>query len=178
MELRRTFEGVDRARAEGRLRAVVIDLPRQADVPNITRELRGGLRCTSNLGVPSARRRQCICGFAGPGFPDLESFGRYQVPDPPALRYVPLDVTPEESLFIWGKVTVEPTIMTTGDPWLPHPAGHLHIDEVKHLLHKDTGPACALTGKADELKGYGGTLLLVDEGKVRALADREVARIL
>ena len=36
----------------------------------------------------------------------------------------------------------------------------------------------ALTGRADELKGYGGTLLLVDEGKVRALADREVARIL
>ena len=66
--------------------------------------------------------------------------------------------------------------MTTGDPWLPHPAGHIHTGGAKHLVHKDTGPACALTGKADTLKGHGGTLLLVNGGRVR-LSAREVARI-
>ena len=76
-----------------------------------------------------------------------------------------------------GKVTVEPTIMTTGDPWLPHPAGHVYAEGTKHLLHSDSGPACALIGKEDKLKGYGGTLLLVDAGRARSLSAREVARI-
>ena len=35
---------------------------------------------------------------------------------------------------------------------------------------------CALTGNPTKLKGYGGTLLLVDQGKARAVAGRDVAR--
>ena len=183
-ELARTLEAVDRSRSDGRLKLVVIDLPRQADVASITKELqaRGLSRTstsyrTSDLGAPTARRRQCVCGFIGLPCPQLEPFGRYQVQDPPALRQLPLEVDPRRSLFVQGKVTVEPTIMTAGDPWLPHPAGHVSTATGKHLLHKDTGPACALTGKLDQLKGYGGTLLLVDGGRVRALSAREVARI-
>ena len=142
-----------------------------------------GLECTSttyrtsDLGVPAARRRQCLCGFTEHQSLQLEPFGGYQVQDPPALRQLPLEVEPAENLYLKGQVTVEPTIMTTGDPWLPHPAGHICSEGTKHLVHKDTGPACALTGKADNLKGYGGTLLLVDGGRVRSLSAREVARI-
>ena len=128
-------------------------------------------------GVPAARRRQCVCGFSGSQCPQLEPFGRYQVQDPPTLRQLPLEVQPSENLFVDGKVTVERTIMTTGDPWLPHSAGHVYAEGTKHLLHSNSGPACALTGKEDRLKGYGGTLLLVDGGRARSLSAREVARI-
>ena len=68
--------------------------------------------------------------------------------------------------------------MTTGDPWLPHPAGHFHDETGKHLLHTESGPACAITGRPDPLKGYGGTLLLVDGGRARTLSGKEVAGIL
>ena len=63
-ELARTLEAVDRARADGRLRVIIIDLPRQANVSLIIGELQArGLECTSttyrtSLGVPAARRRQ------------------------------------------------------------------------------------------------------------------------
>ena len=144
LELQRTLEAVDRAKSEGRLKVIVIDLPRQADVALVTKELRSrGLECTStsyrtsDLGVSAARRRQCICGFSGSQCPQLEPFGRYQVQDPPTLRQLPLEVQPSENLFVDGKVTVEPTIMTTGDPCLPHPAGHVHAEGTKHLLHSD-----------------------------------------
>ena len=142
---------------------IVIDLPRQANASFIMGELQArGLECTSatyrtsDLGVPAARRRQCLCGFTEHQGLQIEPFGRYQVQDPPALKQLPREVEPAESLFVKGQVIVEPTIMTTGDPWLPHPAGHIHTGGAKRLVHKDTGPACALTGKADTLKGHGG----------------------
>ena len=53
----------------------------------------------------------------------------------------------------------------TGDPWWPHPVGHFHDETGKHLPHSESGPACAITGRPDPLKGYGGTLLLVDGGR-------------
>ena len=161
--------------------SVVLDASRHLDPSLILEEFRcRGLNCsstpyrTSDLGVPTARRRHCVSGAKPPFSPDLEALGRLQVPTPPSLKLVPLD----EGLFLKGKVTVEPTIMTTGDPWLPHPAGHFHDETGKRLLHSESGPACAITGRPDPLKGYGGTLLLVDGGHARALSGKEVAGIL
>ena len=184
LELARAFRVLDTALQDDRLVLIVLDVLRHSDPSLILEEFRQrGLNCsstpyrTSDLGVPTARRRQCLSGAKPPFFPDLEALGRLQVPTPPSLRLVPLDANPCEGLFLEGKVTVEPTIMTTGDPWLPHPAGHFHDEAGKHLLHSELGPACAITGKPDPLKGYGGTLLLVDGGHARALSGKEVERI-
>ena len=49
-----------------------------------------------------------------------EPLGHLQVPILPSLRLVPLDACPKDSAYLDGKVSVEPTILTTGDPWLPH----------------------------------------------------------
>ena len=42
-----------------------------------------------------------------------------------------------EDCWVEGAVTVEPAISTTGDRWLPHPAGHLVVGQEKFLVHAD-----------------------------------------
>ena len=104
-ELARGFLALDAALREGRLVSAALDAPRHLDPSLILEEFRcRGLNCsstpyrTSDLGVPTARRRHCISGAKPPFSPDLEALGR-----------------PDEGLFLRGKVTAEPTIMTGGD---------------------------------------------------------------
>ena len=77
---------------------------------------------------------------------------------------------------VTGVVQLEPTIMTTGDRWLPHPAGHVVVKGVKELVHHPSGPACAFVGVEHPLKGFGGTLILEAGGTARRLEPVEVAR--
>ena len=66
--------------------------------------------------------------------------------------------------------------MTTGDRWLPHPAGHVVVKGVKELVHHPSGPACAFVGVEHSLKGFGGTLILEAGGTARRLESAEVVR--
>ena len=89
---------LDAALREGRLVSVVLDAPRHLDPSLTLEEFRcRGLNCsstpyrTSDLGVPTVRRRHCISRAMPPFSPDLEALGRLQVPTPPSLKLVPLD---------------------------------------------------------------------------------------
>ena len=68
--------------------------------------------------------------------------------------------------------------MTTGDAWLPHPAGHVTVRGVKELVHHPSGPACPFVGVEHPIKGYGGTLVLEPGGTARCLEPIEVAKAL
>ena len=72
--------------------------------------------------------------------------------------------------------THEPRLVTTGDPWLPHPIGRWKGRGEEILVHATTGPACAFTGTRDPLKGYGGTLVPSSKGGIRPLSVSEVGR--
>ena len=95
---------------------------------------------------------------------------------PPSLTMLPLVQNPSPECRVAGVVQLEPTIMTTGDRWLPHPAGHVTIKGVKELVHHSSGPACAFVGVEHPLKGFGGTLILEAGGTARRLEPAEVVR--
>ena len=91
----------------------------------------------------------------------------------------PLDSgTASEGLSVSGILTQEPGIVTTGDPWLPHPFGHVKGPGVppKCLVHKVTGPACAFVGPTKDIKGPGATLIPSGTGVARKLSLGEIAR--
>ena len=92
---------------------------------------------------------------------------------------IPLDSGAiSEAQCISGVLTQEPGIVTTGDPWLPHPFGHVRGPGVppKCLVHKVTGPACAFVGPTKDIKGPGATLIPSGTGSVRRLSLGEIAR--
>ena len=92
---------------------------------------------------------------------------------------IPLDSgTASEVSSISGVLTQEPGIVTTGDPWLPHPFGHIKAPGVppKCLVHKVTGPACAFVGPTKDIKGPGATLIPSGTGSARRLSLGEIAR--
>ena len=92
---------------------------------------------------------------------------------------IPLDSgTASEGLNVSGTLTQEPGIVTTGDPWLPHPFGHVKGPGVppKCLVHKVTGPACAFVGPTKDIKGPGATLIPSGTGAARRLSLGEIAR--
>lgn len=72
--------------------------------------------------------------------------------------------------------TREPTIVTTGDPWLPRPVGHVVDKETnaRYLVHSVKGVACGPRLVGDPLKIPGGTLLEDGTGAVRPLLPEEV----
>ena len=89
---------------------------------------------TSHLGSFSARRRNLsLRGFGAP----LELDGARSVP-PPALSVLPLDANASPSSER-GTLTQEPTLVTTGDKWLPRPFGHWAQGARKHLVRAPTG---------------------------------------
>ena len=73
-----------------------------------------------------------------------------------------------------GTLVQEPTLVTTGDRWLPHPYGHVRHRGADLLVHSVKGPAGAFTGVPHPLKAHGGILIPHDAGGVRALTDGEV----
>ena len=95
------------------------------------------------------------------------------------MQMIPLDSgTASEGLNVSGTLTQEPGIVTTGDPWLPHPFGHVKGPGVppKCLVHKVTGPACAFVGPTKDIKGPGATLIPSGTGAARKLSLGEIAR--
>ena len=92
---------------------------------------------------------------------------------------IPLDSgSGSEAHRIPGVLTQEPGIVTTGDPWLPQPFGHVKGPGVppKCLVHKISGPACAFVGPTKDIKGPGATLIPSGVGTVRRLSLGEIAR--
>jgi hypothetical protein len=75
------------------------------------------------------------------------------------------------------RVTLTPTISTSGDRLMPWPLGTLEIlDEgrrTRHVLHDPRGPCHTVRGKPDPVKGYSNTLLWAD-GHVRRLSPKEL----
>ena len=152
---------------------VVVDLPRQADTSSVSRSLeKMGYYCTvlslrtSDLGSFSARRR-CLVGLCSRSSCEVQDLSRKQCSSPPSLTMLPLAQNPSPECRIAGVVQLEPTIMTTGDRWLPHPAGHVMVKGAKELVHHPSGPACAFVGVEHPLKGFGGTLVLEAGGTAR-----------
>ena len=84
----------------------------------------------------------------------MRGLGQKRCSSPAALSMIPLNQNPSSNSRVKGTVVLEPTIMTTGDSWLPH-------------------PACAFVGVEHSLKG---TLLLEPGGSARRLEPNEVAR--
>ena len=161
---------------------VVVDLPRQADTSSVSRSLEKGYYCTvlslktSDLGSFSARRRCLVVGFCSRSSCEVQDLSRKQCSSPPSLTMLPLAQNPSPECRIAGVVQLEPTIMTTGDRWLPHPAGHVMVEGVKELVHHPSGPACAFVGVEHPLKGFGGTLVLEARGTATRLESAEVVR--
>ena len=111
--------------------------------------------------------------------PPPANVGKVRANPPPSMQTIPLDSgTPSELHCMSGVLTQEPGIVTTGDPWLPHPFGHVKGPGVppKCLVHKVTGPACALVGPTKDIKGPGATLIPSGTGAVRRLSLGEIAR--
>ena len=72
--------------------------------------------------------------------------------------------------------TRDPNIVTTGDPWLPKPVGHLLEKSTgeRHLVHSHRGPACGPRHRGHPLKIPGGTLVEDGSGDVRPLLPEEL----
>ena len=186
----RTLQGFEWARVVERLTSsvctvAVIDLPRQAETRPVKEFLtEEGYTCTSlslrtsDLGSLSARRRCLVVGLRVPQECCVQDLSKKQCSSPPSLSMIPLVQTPSASSCVAGTVQLEPTIMTTGDAWLPHPAGHVTVGGAKELVHHPSGPACAFVGVEHPLKGYGGTLILEPGGTARCLELVEVAKAL
>ena len=117
--------------------------------------------CSSNnitihLGSLSARKRNLAIWGAPPKF-QLE--GLKATPHP-LLAMLLLD---PPAASVSGTLVQEPTLVTTGDKWLPHPSGHIRHRGEDLLVHSVKGPAGAFTGP---LKGHGGVLIPHDTGGV------------
>ena len=143
---------------------VVVDLPRQADTSLVSDFLSksGYYRTvlslrTSDLGSLSARRRCLVVGFLSQQ-PDgsVEDLSQKQCVSPLSLTMLPLVQDPDPNSRVTGVVQLEPTIMTTGDRWLPHPAGHVIVKGVKELVHHLSGPACAVCWGGAPLERFWG----------------------
>ena len=91
----------------------------------------------------------------------------------PSLAMLPLDLK-SPAARVEGTLVQEPTLVTTGDRWLPHPYGHFRHRGADLLVHSVKGPAGAFTGVPHPLKAHGGILIPHDAGGVRALTDGEV----
>ena len=181
---RKRLEKVLKAQGH-RLRKIVVDCPRQLDstcleqimekfFPNVE-------TCqyiSSHLGAITARRRTVCFGWKGTS-PPPKDLGQFRANPPPSMQMIPLDSgTASEVSSISGVLTQEPGIVTTGDPWLPHPFGHIKGPGVppKCLVHKVTGPACAFVGPTKDIKGPGATLIPNQTGSARRLSLGEIAR--
>ena len=148
----------------GPCKIVAVDCPRQTDTAPILEFLRKkNFSCTllslrtSDLGSFSARRRSLVVGSCGFSLSEMQGLGQKRCPSPAALNMIPLNQNPSSDSRVKGTVVLEPTIMTTGDSWLPHPAGHVLVAGAKELVHHVTGPACAFVGVEHSLKGVAGT---------------------
>ncbi len=75
------------------------------------------------------------------------------------------------------RITLAPTISTSGDRLMPWPLGTLEsLDEgrrTRHVLHDPRGPCHTVRGKPDPVKAYSNTLLWAD-GHVRRLSPKEL----
>ena len=181
---RKRFERILEAQGH-RLRKLVVDCPRQFDSTRLVQvaekffpNVETYQYISSHLGAITARRRTvCFC-WKGT-LPPPKDLGHFRANPPPSMQMIPLDSgTASEALSISGVLTQEPGIVTTGDPWLPHPFGHVKGPGVppKCLVHKVTGPACAFVGPTKDIKGPGATLIPSGTGAVRRLSLGEIAR--
>ena len=91
----------------------------------------------------------------------------------PSLAMLPLDPR-SPAARVEGTLVQEPTLVITGDRWLPHPYGHVRHRGADLLVHSVKGPAGAFTGVPHPLKAHGGVLIPHDAGGVGALTDGEV----
>ena len=181
---RKRFVGVLEAQGH-RLKKLVVDCPRQFDTTGILQvvekffpNVESCQYISSHLGAITARRRTaCFCWKGTP--PPPKELGQFRANPPPSMQMIPLDSgTASEGLGISGTLIQEPGIVTTGDPWLPHPFGHVKGPGVppKCLVHKVTGPACAFVGPTKDIKGPGATLIPSGTGAARKLSLGEIAR--
>ena len=131
---------------------------------------------TTHLGSFAARKRVvCWWGEAKPVEGEVETI---RIRDVNACWLLPLKpfnqatnlLQPPEFVF-----TRDPNIVTTGDPWLPKPVGHLLEKSTgeRHLVHSHRGPACGPRLRGHPLKVPGGTLLEDGSGNVRPLLPEE-----
>ena len=181
---RKRFVGVLGANG-ARLKKLVVDCPRQFDITqldNMLREVFPNVEIcqyiSSHLGAITARRRTLVLCWKDVS-PPPANVGQVRANPPPSMQMIPLDSgTPSELQCISGVLTQEPGIVTTGDPWLPHPFGHVKGPGVppKCLVHKVTGRACAFVGPTKDIKGPGATLIPSGAGTVRRLSLGEIAR--
>ena len=168
-----------------RLKKLVVDCPRQFDITQLDQTLRVFFPnveicqyISSHLGAITARRRTVVFCWKDVS-PPPTNLGQFRANPPPSMQMIPLDSgTTSEVQCIPGVLTQEPGIVTTGDPWLPHPFGHVKGPGVppKCLVHKVTGPACAFVGPTKDIKGPGATLIPSGTGAVRRLSLGEIAR--
>ena len=168
-----------------RLKKLVVDCPRPFDVRWLEETLRDHFphveSCqyvSSHLGAITARRRSLSFCWRDASPPPIH-LDRYLANPPPSMQMIPLDGgAVAEDLCVEGTLTQEPGIVTTGDPWLPHPFGHIRGPGVppKCLVHKVSGPACAFIGPTRDIKGPGATLIPSGAGTVRRLSLGEIAR--
>ena len=138
----------------------------------------GHITCqTARLGSFFARKR--MVWLFGDGWERKDRLLQWAVTEVNACWKLPLEsfdrsehlLTPPRFVF-----TREPSIVTTGDPWLPRPCGHI-VDQktgLKHLVHSVKGVACGPRNSGEPLRIPGGTLLEDGTGRVRPLAPNEV----
>ena len=161
--------------AHGSWEIIVLDSPRQLSLRQWAGEIRPEREwkfleyITSHLGSLSARKRNLAIWGAPPEFA-LEGL---KVTPHPSLSMLPLDPK-SPAARVEGTLVQEPTLVTTGDRWLPHPYGHVRHRGADLLVHSVKGPAGAFTGVPHPLKAHGGILIPHDAGGVRALTDGEV----
>ena len=132
---------------------------------------------TTHLGAFAARKRvACWWGEAKPAEGEVEAMRIREVNACWLLPLKPFNqatnlLQPPEFIF-----TRDPNIVTTGDPWLPKPVGHLLEKSTgeRHLVHSHRGPACGPRLRGHPLKVPGGTLLEDGSGNVRPLLPEEL----
>ena len=148
--------------AHGSWEIIVLDSPRQLSLRQWAGEIKPEREwkfleyITSHLGSLSARKRKLAIWGAPPEFA-LEGL---KVTPHPSLAMLPLDPK-SPAARVEGTLVQEPTLVTTGDRWLPHPYGHVRHRGADLLVHSVKGPAGAFT-------------ISHDAGGVRALTDGEV----
>ena len=159
-------------------RVFIIEAPSTAELPRLHERLRQRYPfeyqrkyVSSHLGSFFARRRQVwVYSKFEINLPDLS---QWRVREVNGCWMLPLEPFTQDNSLHGGRFvfTREPNIVTTGDPWLPKPCGHIYDKQTqqRHLVHSVKGVACGPRVPGDPLKGPGSTLLEDGTGRVRPL---------